>query len=85
MDSLIAGQLVRSESGAATTGAGHGRTTGASYACDLDGCKYVRVGVVWSDGTIKYPCSREMTYDPADDLWIMKSVIPYCEYDTETH
>ena len=60
MDFLRDGQLVTSESETATTGTGRGKTTGASYACDFDECADGRVGVIWYDGVIKYPCSREM-------------------------
>lgn len=85
MDLLKAEQLVVSEAEKATTGIGRGKTTGASYECDFDTCKDRRVGVVWNDNTIKYPCSREMMYDLATDSWRMKSEIPYCKYDTEPH
>ena len=85
VDSLREGQIVVSESENATTGIGHGKTTGASYECDFDECKCTRIGVIWNDSTIKYPCSRELQYKPSKDMWETKSVIPYCKYDTESH
>lgn len=85
MKNLKEGQSVTSEFENATTGAGRGKTTGASYECDFDKCKDGRVGVIWNDDTIKYPCSREMVYDPANDSWTIKLYVPYCKYDIRSY
>ena len=42
-----------------------GKTTGAAYACQMDGCTGRRMGVRWPDGKITYPCSKGMDF-PVD-------------------
>ncbi len=82
MEFLKEGQLVVSENESATTGVGHGKTTGASYEGECEGCEDARIGIIWSDGLLKYPCcNREMQYDSETDSWVMKANIPYCKHD----
>ena len=37
-----------------------GKTTGASYRCQMEGCLGLRVTVRWPGGKITHPCSKGM-------------------------
>ncbi len=39
-----------------------GKTTGASYACQLSGCMGRRLSVKWPDGHYTFPCTKGMLY-----------------------
>lgn len=38
-----------------------GHATGGQRACNLEGCRGVRIAVRWADGKITYPCTDGMT------------------------
>jgi len=37
-----------------------GRTTGGERHCQIEGCKGTRLGVLWSDGKLTFPCTKGM-------------------------
>ena len=81
MKFLKEGQKVVSDNPNGATGIGHGKTTGGVYDCEMD-CEYKeRFSIYWNDGTLKYPCEREVEYEPETDSWKVKNNIPPCKHE----
>ena len=38
-----------------------GLTTGSEFPCRMEGCRGMRIGVRWNDGTITFPCTKGLT------------------------
>ncbi len=41
---------------------GTGYLVGGKYPCQMEGCRGSQLATRWPDGTITYPCTREMVY-----------------------
>lgn len=57
------GELVYSRSGDQL-----GKTTGGTRSCRLEGCRGIRIGVRWPDGSLTWPCTDGMG-NTADGAW----------------
>jgi hypothetical protein len=41
-----------------------GAATGGSYECTAEGCRGLRVGVRWANGSISFPCTMSLRWFP---------------------